>query len=131
MIVGLVILAAAAIALAHSVVLWAYVENNHVYVEAFFSDGARVINGRIVVLDAEGKKLLEGTTDEQGNFDFDPPIRDDMTILLLIDAGHRAEFKIKKSDFETADPESTPSTDASPVPQPSPTPTPTPEPDNE
>jgi len=98
--IGLMILASAALAFAHAAVLWAYVENNHVYVEAFFMGGNKVKNGRIVVVDAKGKKLLEGKTDEEGNFDFAPPVMDDMTILLRLDKAHGSEFKIKKEDFE-------------------------------
>jgi len=98
--IGLMIVASAALAFAHAAVLWAYVENNHVYVEAFFMGGDKIKNGSIVVVDAKGKKLLEGKTDEEGKFDFDPPIMDDMTILLRCDKAHRSEFKIKKEDFQ-------------------------------
>jgi hypothetical protein len=76
------------------------VENDRVYVEAFFVGGDKVKNGRIVVVDAKGDKLLEGKTDGEGMFDFAPPIRDDMTILLLLDKAHGSEFKIEKKDFE-------------------------------
>lgn len=98
--IGLMVLAFAALAFAHAALLWAYVENNHVYVEAFFMGGNKIKNTRIVVVDDKGKKLIEGKTDEEGKFDFAPPIIDDMTILLLIDKAHRSEFKIKKEDFQ-------------------------------
>ncbi|MDY6952547.1 MAG: hypothetical protein SWE60_13630 [Thermodesulfobacteriota bacterium] len=98
--IGLVILASAALAYAHAAVLWAYVEKNHVYVEAFFMGGNEIKNGRIVVVDAEGKKLLEGKTDAEGKFDFAPPVMDNMTILLRLDKAHGSEFKIKKEDFQ-------------------------------
>jgi nickel transport protein len=98
--VGLMVLALAALAFAHAAVLWAYVEKNQVFVEAFFMGGAKVKNGRIVVLDKEGKKLLEGKTDEEGNFSFTPPVMDDMKIFLLIDKAHASEFEIKKEDFQ-------------------------------
>lgn len=122
---AIALFAFAAVTFAHAAILWAYVENNHVYVEAFFSDGAKVKNGRILVLDSEGKILLEGKTDEEGKFDFAPPIQDDMTIQLLIDRGHKAEFKLKKSDFQAGE-ETTPASAASPTPAPEPSPTPTP-----
>jgi hypothetical protein len=98
--VGLILLAFAALAFAHAAVLWAYVENNHVYVEAFFMGGDAVKNGKVVVVDAEGKKLLEGNTDEEGKFDFAPPVMDTMTILLRLDKAHGSEFTIKKEDFQ-------------------------------
>ena len=100
---ALFILIAVAVALAHAVSLWAYVENGRVYVEAFFSDGTKVKNGSIYVLDAKEKKLLEGKTDDQGKFDFEPPVKDDMIILLKLGEGHNAEFKIKAEDFKKKD----------------------------
>ena len=95
----LLLLTIAASAYAHATVLWCYVENNHVYVEAFFMGGNKVQNGKIFVVDKDGKKLLEGTTDKQGLFNFDPPVQDDMTIVLKVDSGHGADFKLTKQDF--------------------------------
>ncbi|MDY6836639.1 MAG: hypothetical protein SWH78_01575 [Thermodesulfobacteriota bacterium] len=98
--IGLMMVASAALAYAHAAVLWAYVENNHVYVEAFFMGGDKIKNGRLIVVDSNGKKLLEGKTDEEGKFDFAPPAMDDMTILLRLDKAHGSEFTIKKEDFQ-------------------------------
>ena len=95
------IAAAATMAFAHAATLWAYVEDNHVYVEAFYVGGTKVQGGHVVVIDNEGKKLLEGKTDTEGKFDFAPPVKSDMKILLLIDEGHSSEFQIKAEDFKT------------------------------
>ena len=96
---GLLFLSIAASAYAHATVLWCYVENNRVYVEAFFMGGNKVQNGKIFVVDKDGKKLLEGTTDKQGLFNFEPPVQDDMTIVLKVDSGHGTDFKLTKQDF--------------------------------
>jgi hypothetical protein len=93
------LLFAASIAHAHATVLWCYVENNTVFVEAFFMGGNKVQNGEIFVVDKDGKKLLEGVTDKEGLFNFTPPIQDDMTIVLRIDTGHGADFTLTKQDF--------------------------------
>ena len=98
------ILAAASMVYAHAASLWAYVENDRVYVEAFFLGGAKVQNQRIVVLNEAGKKLLEGQTDKEGKFDFSPPIKDYMKILLLIDKAHGSDFEITKEDFQKSEP---------------------------
>jgi len=98
--VALTVLAAADMAYAHAASLWAYVEKDRVYVEAFFMGGAKVQHQRIVVVDAKGKKLLEGVTDTEGKFDFAPPIKDYMKILLLIDKAHGSDFEITKEDFQ-------------------------------
>lgn len=94
------ILGTAATVFAHAATLWAYVEDDHVYVEAFYMGGTKIQGGRIIVIDSQGKKLLEGKTDTEGKFDFAPPIKSDMKILLLIDEGHSSEFEIKAEEFK-------------------------------
>ncbi len=96
---SLLFLAIAASAYAHATVLWSYVENNRVYVEAFFSGGAKAQGCKVFVLDKDGKKLLEGVTDKEGLWDFAPPMQDDMTIVVQVDSGHGSDFKLTKQDF--------------------------------
>ena len=100
LLVTFMVLATVSIAYSHAATLWAYVENDRVYVEAFFMGGAKVQHQRIVVLDRMGKKLLEGKTDKEGKFNFIPPIKDYMKILLLIDKAHGSDFEITKEDFQ-------------------------------
>jgi len=94
------VLGVTALALAHAVVLWAYVEDGRLYVEAFFSSGKKVKNAEVVVLDAEGKQLLSGKTNDQGLVDFPAPPRQALTIKLELSHGHQAEFKIKPEDYD-------------------------------
>ncbi|MCI5137506.1 MAG: hypothetical protein D3922_03620 [Candidatus Electrothrix sp. AR1] len=86
-------------AFAHATTLWCYVENNRVYVEGFFMGGRKVQNGHVIVVNKKGEKILEGTTDKEGKFDFDPPYQGDMTILLKVDQAHDADFELTKDDF--------------------------------
>ena len=102
----IMLFASSSIVRAHSPVLWCYVENGRVYVEAFFMGGAKIQNGKIFVVDKNGKKLLEGKTDKNGLFNFKPPIQDEMTILLKVDSGHEADFTITRQDFLDAEKES-------------------------
>ena len=88
------------IASAHSVILWAYVEKGEVYVEAFTQDGTKIKDAKLVVVDKSGNSLLEGKTDAEGKFNFNPPVKDDMTIVMVIDDAHKAEFKLIAEDFE-------------------------------
>ncbi|MDH4318387.1 MAG: hypothetical protein OEV64_08360 [Desulfobulbaceae bacterium] len=97
--ISALILASATFVYAHAAVLWCYVENNRVYVEAFFMGGKKVQNGKIIVIDAQEKKIFEGTTNEEGLLDFEPPIQDNMKILLQLDTGHGSEFELTKQDF--------------------------------
>ena len=87
------------IASAHSVILWAYVEKGQVYVEAFTQDGTKIKNAKLVVVDKAGKKLLEGMTDAEGKFNFNPPVKDEMTIVMVINDAHKAEFKLTAEDL--------------------------------
>jgi len=55
---------------AHKVTVFAWVDGDRVVTESKFSRGRMVKQGRIVVYDLQGEKLLEGETDEQGRFPF-------------------------------------------------------------
>lgn len=79
---------------AHKVLLYAYVEGSKIYAEGYFGDGKKVINSLVEVLDKNGNKLLEGKTDAEGQFIFDAPKKDDLTLVLTASMGHRATFKI-------------------------------------
>jgi hypothetical protein len=92
-------LSLASSALAHATTLWCYVENNRVYVEGFFMGGKKVQKGTVIVVNDKGEKILEGQTDKEGKFDFDPPYQGDMTILLKVDKAHDADFELTKQDF--------------------------------
>ncbi len=95
----------ASTALAHSPVLWCYVEDGKVHVEAFFNNGRKVRGAQIVVVNQNGKKLIEGHTNEEGLFQFDYKGKDDITIVLKVDADHVANFTLTKQDFLDAEKE--------------------------
>lgn len=84
---------------AHKVNLFAYVEGGTVYTESYFPDGKKVEGGTVEVLDASGKKILEGKTDAQGAFNFPLPKREDLTFVLDATMGHKNSFILKKSEM--------------------------------
>ena len=88
------------LAFAHSVILWAYVENGEVYVEAFTQKGTKIKDAPLVVVDKTGKTLLEGRTDAEGKFQFVPPVKDEMTIVMVIDDAHKTDFTLMPEDFD-------------------------------
>ncbi|MCI5222358.1 MAG: hypothetical protein D3924_06730 [Candidatus Electrothrix sp. AR4] len=90
---------AASTAYAHATTLWCYVENNRVYVEGFFMGGRKVQKGTVIVVNKKGEKILEGTTNKEGKFDFDPPYQGAMTILLKVDEAHDTDFELTEQDF--------------------------------
>jgi len=86
-------------ALAHRVNIFAWVEGDTVFVESKYPDGTKVHEGVIRVLDSAGKELLNGKTNEKGEFSFKIPKQDDLTIVLEAGMGHRADWPLSKQDL--------------------------------
>jgi nickel transport protein len=95
---GVVLLFAAA-ASAHRVNIFAWVEGEKVFVECKYPDGTKVHEGVIRVFDSTGKELLNGKTNEKGEFAFKVPKIDDLKIVLEAGMGHRAEWPLSKQDL--------------------------------
>lgn len=87
-------------ALAHKVILTAYVEGDTVFVEGGFSDGTSCKNAGIEVFDSSGKKLLEGKTNEDGEFSFKPPQKTDLKLVLNAGMGHRGEYTVPADELQ-------------------------------
>lgn len=94
-----------ALALAHRVNIFAYVEGGDVVVECSYSKSKRVNHGRIDVRDAVSQDLLlQGETDENGLFRFPVPqaarqAGSGLRILLQAGEGHRNEWIVEASEF--------------------------------
>jgi nickel transport protein len=86
-------------ALAHRVNVFAWVEGDKVFVECKYPDGTKVNEGVIRVLDSAGKELLNGKTNDKGEFSFKVPKIDDLKIVLEAGMGHRAEWPLSKQDL--------------------------------
>lgn len=86
-------------AFAHRVILFAYVEEDTVFTESYFSGGKRCQNSLIEVFDRTGKKLLEGKTDKAGEFSFKMPVKTDLRLVLTASMGHRAEYIITAGEI--------------------------------
>ncbi|MBW2051446.1 MAG: hypothetical protein JRI85_04275 [Deltaproteobacteria bacterium] len=82
-------------ALAHKVNVFAWLDGNTVYTESYFSGNKKVKNGLVEVFDPTGQKLLEGRTDEKGNFSFTLPQKTDLHIVLTASMGHKNDFNLK------------------------------------
>ncbi len=89
-------------ALAHKVTIFAYVEGDTIFTESKFSGGKRAINAQILVFDRQGKQLLEGKTNDKGEFSFKIPKVADLRIVLNAGMGHRAEWRIPESEIKQA-----------------------------
>lgn len=89
---------------AHKVTIFAWVEGDTVFTQSKFSGGKRVKNATVVVYDKEGNQLLEGATDENGEFSFKVPKKTDLKIVLKASMGHLGEWTIPEEEItEVAD----------------------------
>ena len=86
-------------AYAHSVYLFAWAEGDTIHTESYFGGNKKVNDGLIRVLDLTGKELLQGKTNEVGEFSFKIPQKTDMRIILESSMGHRAEYLLKTDEF--------------------------------
>jgi len=88
---------------AHKVNVFAYVEGDSVVVEGYFSGNVKAQNSVVEVLDSDGKKILEGKTDEKGIWRFKladlPPINGDIKIVLEGGMGHKADFTLSQAEL--------------------------------
>jgi nickel transport protein len=86
-------------ALAHKVTIFAWVEGDTVYTQSKFSGGGKAKGATVVVYDKEGNLLLEGKTDEKGEFSFKVPKKTDLKVALKTSMGHLAEWTIPAEDI--------------------------------
>ncbi|MBU0567955.1 hypothetical protein KKC52_07890 [bacterium] len=86
-------------AFAHKVNIFAYAEGDTVYTESYFPDGRKVEGGTVEVYDSKGNKLLEGATDQEGQFNFKPLRRDNLKIVLIASMGHKNSYGLSADEL--------------------------------
>jgi nickel transport protein len=89
---------------AHKVMIFAWVEGDTVHTQSKFSRGKKAKNSEVVVYDKEGNQLLEGKTDEQGEFSFKVPKKTDLKVVLKASMGHMAEWVIPAEEITAVAP---------------------------
>ncbi len=90
-------------AFAHKVNLFAYVEADEVYVEGYFVDGKAAQNSKVQVLGPNGGLLVEGITDDQGQYRFAVPQRTDLKIVVNAGMGHQTDFLLTAAELNKTD----------------------------
>ncbi len=75
-------------AYAHKVNIFAWVEGDTVYTQSKFSGGKGAQGGEVSVFDDKNNLLLEGETNEQGEFSFKIPQKTALHIVLDATMGH-------------------------------------------
>jgi nickel transport protein len=99
---AIILIGSNAPALAHKVMIFAWVEGDTVFTESKFSGGKKAINAPVVIFDKDGKKLLEGKTDNKGKFSFKIPKVTDLRIVVNAAMGHKAEWTVPESEIREA-----------------------------
>ncbi len=89
-------------AVAHKVTVFAWVEGDRVITQSKFAGGRSAKGARLEVFNSDGEKLLEGLSDDQGQFAFNAPQPEDLQIVLIAGAGHRAEWWVRADEFTPA-----------------------------
>lgn len=84
---------------AHKVTIFAWVEGDMVHTQSKFSGGRRVKNAPVEVYDARGRKLLEGRTDDRGEFTFKSPGKGPLRIVLIAAMGHKAHWTLSAKEL--------------------------------
>ena len=92
----------------HKIYLFAWIEGDKIFTQSYFKGKKRVSGGLISVFNPSGKVLLEGKTDEKGEFAFKIPQKTDLRIVLDDTLGHRAEYLIKNEEIHGTEKRSEP-----------------------
>ena len=85
---------------AHRINVFAYIDNHELVVESYFSQGKKVREGLVEIIDEDsGQIIMRGRTDEQGKSRFPVPdeFRNGKTLRVLVNAGqgHQNEWLLK------------------------------------
>ena len=87
----------------HGVNVFAYVDGQKIFVEGYFTGKSKAVDSVVEVFDAQGNKLHEGKTNNNGVYSFKVldvvPIRGDLRIVLKAGPEHQAEFRIPASEL--------------------------------
>lgn len=86
---------------AHKVVVFAWVEDGKVNVEAGFGSGKKAKNCKVEIKDAKGGLLATARTDMEGTafFQINPDLMQAITIFVDAGQGHKGFWKIPKEEM--------------------------------
>lgn len=94
-----VLVTTASIAHAHKLNLFTYVEGDKVFVDGYFADGTKARNSSVTVRNGAREIVIEGTTDEEGQFSFKLATPSELHIVLNAGLGHQAEAGVAATEF--------------------------------
>lgn len=84
---------------AHGVYIFAWAEGDTVYTDSYFSSKKKVKDGLVKVFNSSGDLLLEGKTNDNGEFSFKIPGNGSLLLVLEAGTGHGAEFLLEDDEI--------------------------------
>ncbi|MCP4104949.1 MAG: hypothetical protein GY749_05355 [Desulfobacteraceae bacterium] len=90
---------AASPANAHRLTVFAWAEGDTVFVESKFAGGRKVKQGEVTVYDTQKKQLVNGKTNDQGEFSFKIPEKTELLIVVSAGMGHQGEWTVSLEEL--------------------------------
>jgi len=84
---------------AHKVSIFAWVDGDVIHTQSKFSGGGRVKHAQVKVYDIRGQQILEGLTDEKGEFTLKHPGKGPLRIVLMAAMGHSAHWTLSADEL--------------------------------
>ena len=91
-------------AFAHKLNLFTFIEDGKVYVEGYFTDGKRAQHSAVTVYNTDREVINEGTTNEDGEYQFDANTTEPLHIVLNAGMGHVAEYTLSDEEVTSSQP---------------------------
>ena len=84
---------------AHKISVFAYVEDNSVFVDGYFADGKKAMKSKVIVHGQDDRIVYEGMTNKEGTLDFPLPASDSsLRVVINAGMGHQGEYTIPKDE---------------------------------
>lgn len=85
---------------AHAAIVWAYAEGDTIFVEAFFANGTKIQDTKVLVYDENKKMLTEGRTDKEGKFNYKAVTKETQTVVVVAGESHMGDFELTEEDLQ-------------------------------
>jgi nickel transport protein len=86
-------------AMAHKLVVFAWVEGDTVFTESKFASGKKAQNSEVKVFNIEKKVVNTGTTNVEGEYSFTVDKAENLTIEVYAGEGHKGSWKVSADEF--------------------------------
>ena len=85
---------------AHKLNVFVYSEADTVFVDGYFADGTKAKNSEVTVYNMNHDVVVEGTTNDEGEFNFPAQGTEPLRVVLNAGMGHKTEYTLNESEFE-------------------------------